>query len=243
MKRSSSLYILFGLCCALFCSACGSSDSGNSPTYSNKMDLVYSFTTNTEGWTGDFADYPASQEASYHLSFQYAPLPPPLNPQENALMLSGNNHSDDLFMFIKKKITGLIPNTKYLISFIIEFASNVPRGTTGIGGSPGEGVIIKAGATPLEPVKILNPADGYYRMNIDKGNQSHGGADMIVLGNFSNNTDKHEYVLKTLTSPTDFQCFSNGNGEMWLIVGTDSGFEGVTPIYDNRIEAILQRMD
>ena len=136
-------------------------------------------------------------------------------------------------------MTWLLPDTLYQISFLIEFASNVPDGMTGIGGSPGEGVIIKAGATPVEPVKVLDPSDERYRMNIDKGNQTQGGRDMIVLGNFANGTGRNEYTLKTLVNPAAFPCRTNDNGELWLVVGTDSGFEGITTIYYNRIEAIL----
>jgi hypothetical protein len=62
---------------------------------------------------------------------------------------------------------------------------------------------------------------------------------MIVLGNFANGTDKNEYILKTVVNPAIFPCRTTANGELWLVAGTDSGFEGITTIYYNRIEAIL----
>ena len=62
---------------------------------------------------------------------------------------------------------------------------------------------------------------------------------MIVIGDFSNDTDKNVYALKTVTNGTPFQAKANENGELWLVVGTDSGFEGKTTIYYNRIEVIL----
>ena len=221
--------------------ACGGS-SGDNDTHSGQLNLVYEFMSDADGWIGDFADYPKRKEADYRLRFAYTKLPKPLDTDKGALMLSGNNHSDDLFMFIKRKVTGLSPNTSYAITFIVDFASNVADGMTGIGGSPGEGVIVKAGATSFEPIKLLDPSDRYYRMNIDKGNQLHGGRDMVVIGDFSNDTDKNVYTLKTVTNSAPFQARTDDSGRLWLIVGTDSGFEGITTIYYNRIEAIIQRL-
>ena len=225
----------------LFLFGCGGS-SGNNDTHTGPLNLVYEFMSDADGWVGDFADHPEGKEVAYQLRFAYTKLPRPLDPTKGALMLSGNNHSDDLFMFVKREVTGLSPNTRYAITFIVEFASNVADGMTGIGGSPGEGVIVKAGATFFEPMKILDPSEKYYRMNIDKGSQFHGGRNMIVIGDFSNDTNKNVYALKTVTNSVPFQARTDDNGRLWLIVGTDSGFEGITTIYYNRIEAIIQRL-
>lgn len=194
----------------------------------------FTFETGTEGWTGDFADYPIGSEEQYELNFQHASLPEPLNTSEGALMLTGSNQSDDLFMFIKKKITGLTAGKTYTIDFTVEFASNIADGMAGIGGSPGESVYIKAGAMPAEPVKVEDDMN-YYRMSIDKGNQSTGGSDMVVIGDFSNDTEVNEYTLVTRTNQSVFQAQADNNGEIWVAVGTDSGFEGTTTIYYNTI--------
>ena len=62
---------------------------------------------------------------------------------------------------------------------------------------------------------------------------------MMVIGDFSNDTDKNIYTLKGVTNAAPFQAQAGPNGELWLIVGTDSGFEGKTTIYYNRIEVTL----
>lgn len=199
-----------------------------------RVEYSFEFTSDAEGWTGDFADYPVGEAESYELEFEHTTLPAPLDETEGALRLSGLNKSDDLFMFIKRKISGLEPNTTYYATFYVEFASNVPDGLFGVGGSPGESVFVKAGATLTEPDTEEDNMN-YYRMNIDKGGQSQGGADMVVVGDFSNDTDSDEYTLKTVSNENRFSVTSNANGELWLIAGTDSGFEATTTIFYNKL--------
>ena len=199
----------------------------------------FDFSKDAEGWVGDFADYPSGEEAFYELKAEYAALPAPLDGNNGALMLSGNNHSDDLFMFIKKKLTGLVPNKNYSVTFDIEIASNAANNSGGIGGSPGSSVFIKAGATNIEPKREL-AGEGYYRMNIDKGNQAQSGSEMKVIDDFSNGTDEFEYQLKSLDDQTTFQVQADSDGVLWLIVGTDSGFEGKTTIYYSGIKVFLK---
>lgn len=206
--------------------------------------FTFEFTSSTEGWLGDFADYPNEQnvEAFYELMFSHSVLPSPLNNNEGSLRQSGNNHSDDLFMFIKKKLDGLKPNTSYQVSLEVEIASNVANGSIGVGGSPGEGVYIKAGASTIEPVKVLNSLENHYRMNIDKGNQSQAGKDMKLIGDFANGTSLNIYKLKLLSTSSPIDVMTNANGEIWVIVGTDSGYEATTTIYYDRITVSIKEI-
>ena len=105
-------------------------------------------------------------------------------PYAKGLFISGNNHSDDLFMFLKRQIVGLKPNTLYTLAFEATLESNIPPGSFGIGGSPGESVYVKIGASSQEPQKIAKA--GFYFLNVDKGNQAQGGADAIVTGSLAN---------------------------------------------------------
>jgi len=201
---------------------------------------AYDFSTGLLEWTGDFADYPTGPEDStfYELQFEHTNRPSNLGSAQKAILLSGNNHSDDLFMFVKKKVTGLRPNTEYVLVFDVELASNAEKNAVGVGGSPGEGVYVKAGASSIEPKKVID--GNFYRMNIDKGNQSYGGKDMIVIGNIA--VDSQEYSLITRSNADQYSQFvvkSNNLGELWLIVGTDSGFEGVTTLYYSKINVVF----
>lgn len=201
----------------------------------------YDFRTDAEGWTYGFADYPGGEEDFYELHFDHTSLPEPLDQAKKSLLLSGNNHSDDLFMFLKKEMKSLLPNRIYNIQFRVEIASNVANGQYGIGGSPGESVYIKAGATPVEPVVQPNE-ENFLLINIDKGNQSQPGSDMTVLGNFANGTDENKYTLKTLENQIPFTATTGPEGNLWVIFGTDSGFEGTTSIYYNKIELRLEAL-
>lgn len=198
------------------------------------MSFTSDFEADSDGWVGDFADYPAGEESFYELTFERDTLPGPLEQNQWALKLSGNNHSDDLFMFVKKKVTGLEPNTVYYTTFTVEFASNVPDGMAGVGGSPGESVYIKVGGAPLEPKKMIED-NNHYRMNIDKANQSEDGENMKVIGDFSNDTEEAVYTLKTVTNENPFGITTDENGTLWVIVGTESGFEATTTIYYNSV--------
>jgi len=198
---------------------------------------VYDFKSDSYGWYGDFADYPVNDSIAYELKFEHTNLPTNLG-SGKALLLSGNNHSDDLFMFLKKKISGLSPNTEYATSFEVKFATNAAKNSVGIGGSPGESVFLKAGSFNEEPRKVN--LEGYYTMNLDKGNQSTRGENMVVIGTISfASTDGVSYALETRNNLSSLIARTNQNGDLWIIVGTDSGFEGTGAIYYTEISLVL----
>ena len=80
------------------------------------------------------------------------------------MYISGNNHSDDLFMYYKRRIGSLRPGGVYAITFDVEFASMYPDGSIGIGGSPANSVFFKAGATNIRMMCIVASPEGAQRM-------------------------------------------------------------------------------
>ena len=202
----------------------------------------YSFDTDTEGWESDFADYPVGEEEFYELDFSHSTLPEPLDTTDGALVISGSNHSDDLFMLIKKQISGLEPNTEYEVYFDINLASDAADSSVGVGGSPATSVYLKAGVVDEEPGRIEDEGD-YYRMDIDKGNQANEGEDMIVVGDMSNGTSEFEYSLISRGNEEPFLYTSDSTGTAWLLIGTDSGFEAITRPYYNEINVLFERSE
>jgi hypothetical protein len=203
-------------------------------TNTNAQTYSYDFITGYDGWIGDFADYPPADSILYDLEYTRTTLPAPLNTNKYALKIAGTNRSDDLFMFIKRKITGLIPNTTYQLKIQVNFASKAPTNAVGVGGAPGEGITMKAGATIIEPNKIIIGSD--YRMNIDKGNQSVPGVDMGTIGHIGVSDTTTQFTLINRNNTTNlFTIRTDANGEVWVCIGTDSGFESRTTLYYNQI--------
>ena len=207
------------------------------------VEFTFDFESDAQGWTVGFADLPVDHDQSiYELDHGHGPLPDGL--EGSGIYVQGHNRSDDLFMFLKRQVDGLRPNTAYAVSVSINLATNVPVGTFGIGGAPGESVFVKAGASTAEPV-ALEGRNRYLRMNIDKGNQANGGESMAVLGNVAHpQVLEREYRIKTLENAgLPLQVTADGNGRAWLIVGTDSGFEGLTRLYYARISYKLNPVE
>jgi hypothetical protein len=210
------------------------------------ISYTFDFNTSKHDWTAGFSGYPTGPDDStlYELQFAHTTLP---NSRNKALMLSGNNHNSNLFMYVKRKLTNLDPNTAYTLTFEVEMESDAQKASVGPAGSPGQNVSVKVGASKSEPKSLID--DDYYIMNIDKGDQSHSGADMIVIGDISIPSDSSGYVsIKRTNAPgtgnnynTPIVTTTNSNGEIWLIVGTDSGYDGITTVYYTDINVVLSR--
>ncbi len=205
------------------------------------QNVVFDFSEGYAGWAGDFADYPVTDSIFYELAFKRASLPAPLDPLKFGLMITGNNHSDDLFMFIKKRITGLLPYTNYKLLINIELASDAATHSVGIGGSPAESVTIKGGASLIEPVKV--DSNGFYFLNIDKSNQVSPGKDMDTLGNVGVTDTTTVYTLINRSNASHpFKISTDNQGSVWVCMGTDSGFEGRTTIYYTHISLTFEQV-
>lgn len=215
---------LLSLMVLLFFTHCQREDSLSSEQF-----FRFTFSDST-GWITGFADYPPTEGTDYELHDAFTTLPVPLDTGEAALLLSGSNRSDDLFMFVKRKVTGLLPGAIYRAEIAASFASDAASEAIGIGGAPGESVYIKAGVTLDEP-EVIFDLDGWYRLSTDKGNQSHIGSEALSLGNAANGTDEFSYVLLDRIAEGDLEVSANEQGEIWLYIGSDSGFEGKTTLY------------
>jgi hypothetical protein len=196
----------------------------------------FSFDSSNENWESFFSDYEVGEEEFYELEFVYAKLPIPLDTSESALKISGNNHSDDLLMCIYRKFDGLIPNTVYAVTFNIDVASNAEKDGFGIGGSPD--LMLGAGGVNYLPKNSVDYLS-HYRPNFPCSIQAELPNDIIdTLGKIgvsgqipidfkiiNRNNLTHSILLKT-----------NSNGEIWLLILTDSSFEGITTLYYDNIE-------
>lgn len=203
--------------------ACGGgADERPSPVeFSSDFDAI------ATDWLSGYADYTPGTEPG-DVVVQPRPLPRPF--AGYGLFAFGTNRSDSLFIYIKKRVSGLAPDTKYSLTFIVTFLTNVSMGCFGAGGSPGEGVVVKGGASTIEPKTVL--INNEYRMNIDTGYESSRNA--VVLGNIANSTTdcmRLSYESKTVTSRTSVTVTSDNQGSLWILFGLGSGFEAASHIY------------
>lgn len=216
------------------CTKDSSIDDPNDP-----LSLVSDFTDGKDGWQADFSEYNGDHEDIYELEEGLAMLPAPLDEDKQAYRVSGMNRSDDLFMYLTRKVEGLEPNTTYQGTFLLEMASNAISDGVGAGGAPGEAVGVGVGLTAIEPISEADE-DNFYRMNIDKIQQCcTDGQDMVVIGDVANGLDEPVYTL--IERSGEFTGATNDQGDLWVIVGTDSGFEGKTDLYYSRIEVIFEK--
>ena len=199
------------------------------------LTFTLDFHRGAQGFVADFADYPPADADFYELTSDHRPLPFPLEPR-SALFISGVNRSDDLFMFFKGRIGGLVPGAGYAVTASVEIATDTRTGCFGVGGAPGESVSIKAGASAVEPLPVLKGL--YLRMNIDIGSQSVGGDQAVVLGDVANSRrceqsrqwERKSFQSRSLPAP----LLAPADGRTWLLFGADSGFEDRTELYFTR---------
>ena len=212
---------------------------------SSSVHLDFDFRDGAQGWEAGFAEY-SPDMGEMMLEAEIKPLPPELGINGTGYYVHGVNHSDDLFMFLRRRLgpdDGVAPGQEYRVMFTIVFASNAPSGAVGIGGAPGESVYLKAGASAAELDVYLDSADDHYRMNVDKGpGNGEGGEAASIVGNIANGLSAEEgprYVSLQRQHEHQYTVNASPDGEVWLLVGTDSGFEGLTGIYYQRISVTL----
>lgn len=196
------------------------------------------FTAESHGWEAGFSDFRPQDEAQMELASGHEPLPSEVEEEGLGLFVGATNRSDDVFMYWTGRVDGLEPGVVYDARFLVEFATEAPSGCVGVGGAPGESVHLKAGATPVRPQPVEE--NGYLQMNIDKGNQFQSGEDAIRIGDVANtNEDCLDWVweMKTVESVDPFEARADEEGALWLLVGTDSGFEARTELYYTRFRA------
>ena len=231
--RRTIICIVFLLCC---------SSGAYAQTTNPTIQLSFDFRDGSLGWQPGFADYPPETNIGdfYALVAELRQLPSNIG-SGTGFFFQGDNHSDDLFMFLKRRLTqadGIVAGQRYDISYTLVFASSACTNCGGIGGHPGLSVYVKAGAAPIEPI----PYGRDQRMNVDKGNQSQGGIAATVAGTIADGLPDDRpfpFYSLTLTHRHTTQVTANSSGELWLLAGTDSGFEGRTQLFYQRIDVKL----
>lgn len=100
----------------------------------------------------------------------------------------------------------------------------------------GGDMYVKAGVVNVEPAAELidnENGDGkFYDINLDKGNLSDDGKDMITLGTTLTNVNNNDSQTYSHT----FNTSTNENGELWVVIGIDSFRENGNKLYLDNIK-------
>jgi len=198
----------------------------------------------TDGWSAVFAEYPDGGNEFYELNSGIKNLPEPLDQTKKAFMLSGNNHSDALQMWLVKQLSGLASESKYSIETEVELASKYPDGSVGIGGSPGNSVhLVSKFATKGYTLEKGKSEGDNVQLVLKKVEAVPESVMNIDLGDVSIISDQYVYKLINRKKSSESNVVvTDKDGKLWAVVGTWSGFEGISTLYYTRIKFTLTKI-
>ncbi|HEY3039897.1 MAG TPA: hypothetical protein VGJ66_14240 [Pyrinomonadaceae bacterium] len=216
------------------------------------VSVSFDFRNGALGWQAGFARYPPETDKNgfYELLAEIRSLPPELG-NGTGFYIQGNNHSDALVMFMKRGLSadnGIVAGQAYQVNFTIVFGSSAPTGCSGVGGSPGDSVNLRAGASPAEPLALLGIPRPFRDLetNVDIGlgsGPTRDGLAASFAGTIANgqpcDSGPRPWVSIQRSHQHTTLVNANSKGEIWFFVGTDSGFEGPTQLYYQRIDVTL----
>jgi hypothetical protein len=193
-------------------------------------------------WVAGFSDVDAA--LAEHVQFEGTVVGHPLHMVKLSLYLYGNNISDDLFMFWKRRVEGLVPGASYDVRMELDYATQYQDGCDA---GVGPAVLIKMGASTQEP-RVVEIADGSLRMTIDKGEQFEEGSAIRILGDHRNGvpgcaTDAPFAERSRSSGARSVRVTADNQGAVWVIVGTESAFEVANAIHFSRVRYVFRRVE
>jgi hypothetical protein len=94
---------------------------------------------------------------------------------------------------------------------------------------------------------VFLDTDDHFRMNVDIGNQAVGGPAGSVAGDIGTSSADCRFESPFMSIERmhqhPFVVTASESGDLWLLVGTDSGFEGITRLYYQSISVTLTPVD
>ena len=227
---------LAALAGALLTGACLSVGNANDGIF-----LDFDFNAIGSTFTSGAADFPAARAAEVGAIGDTRLLPAAISSTVQGLYLSGTNVSGDLFLFQKRRLTGLTPNHSYQAYISVEYVTSYQSGCTS---GPGPNTVIKAGVLADEPV-VTTDGQGVFRMNIDKGAGTAKGL-YTVGGDIRNGLalcpgSGGSFALQsTLAQTQATPLVTDAEGGFWLFFGTQSSFVGSHEIWFTRLRLTLK---
>ena len=208
----------------------------------------FEFPHDSQGWTADFSGYSASESAkSLSLTFEHRLLPEEADQTGTALYLAGHNREqgNSLFMFVKRRVEDLAPNTAYRVHMTLKVTSTSPGKLCRTQTLPFDDPIratIQAGAFSSEPtVKVR---DGVHRFTVDRTRKAPVGrlarVDTIEHSLRNCGFPGGFHVLRTYNHNDQVRVRTDSDGRLWAVVGLETLFGVKTTFYIKSIKLFVR---
>jgi len=215
--------------------ACGGGDWIPNPYDQHLPDPVAStvtidFNTGIDEWRSDVADY-GDKDRPTEVASGWRDLPAPLSGK--GYYLAAHNNSDDVLTYVTRQLHGFVKNAQYNVTFELRYATDAGTGCAGVGGSRGDSVYMVAAANYFNINTVQQP-DLRYRVNLDRGNQGTSGTQGKVLGTqgvAGLGCAGGTWASTTRKSSEPIVVRADTDGNFWIMLGADSGFEGTNAVY------------
>jgi hypothetical protein len=209
----------------------------NSDELSNPLLISTSvFTEDAEGWEAQFSEYEPGLENSLKLSFTHDKFMATESIGEvTAVVQSGYAANSDLFMYIKRQISGFKPNTSYSVVFTLELFAQLNEDFSGDLSDNNNGSFLKAAVYTEEPDTltvddIVNPGKKIVITNFNKGDDRTTGPNMALIGKLEHTSvDESPLLLIGTSEGDDLLGTTDNDGKMWMMIGVDTN----QPIYQS----------
>jgi hypothetical protein len=224
-KYSFCVVTLISVGILLFFSGCNDNDEDQPEVLvSNTV-----FEEDAEGWEAQYAEYESGQEDSLEFSYTHDTfMVSQAIGEVSAMVQTGRASNSDLFMFIKKKITGFEPNASYSVIYYIEMFAQLEETFSGDLTSTNNGSFLKVSVYQDEPDTVLvedmqNPGKMVVRTSFDKGDDRVTGPNMALMGKLTYTDVGQAPILLIGTSEADeILGTSDDQGNMWMMIGVDT---------------------
>jgi hypothetical protein len=206
--------------------------NGCSSNMDSEVDLLtsFDFESGSQQWEGGYSDFPVdyADSINFKMNTDYVEnafaMADAIEGLSSGINVQADNPHGDLFYYFTRKIFGLSANTVYQLDFeFLVYAQLVDKPEK----LSSNELYLKLGAVNYEPqleeVVWRNNLQ-YKTLNVKKGElNSDGGADMLNVGSIKDFTSEVPEIISGNTFDTNFEVKSNADGEIWILVGADSG--------------------
>lgn len=233
MKRRTNRILLLAVLSLCACMGSDGFEQGN-VRYS-----FFDFSDGLQNWKAGFAGHSITSRQDESFDVSHSRLPALFN-ESKALEIKGKNQGDTLFMFIKRQIHGLDPNTQYQLDCEVRLISELLTDTDN---NQDIEVFFKYGSSVLEPQVAENEERGKFELSLDAmGSQESGGVLKYVqkINPPVSRQTPGEQIINSFNVP--IRARTDAEGKLWVLMGTELLSQVEMAFYYNTIVIYYTRL-